>query len=134
MKKRIKKFFIKIPESKKDLYENQFRQYLSDIISEILYDLSILDEDLKKYYEKTLRELFEKGMSMGDIVGTKKDISFEELCQLYNGFIFEYEFFLNEIGAKEHDNKCEYLNKRVSWYHLKLEMLNDIFVIETYKK
>lgn len=134
MKERIKKFFIKVPESKQDLFENQFRQYLSDIISEILYDLSILDKNLEKYYKETLNDLFKRGMDMGDIVGTKKEISFEELCQLYNGFIFEYEFFLKGIGSKEYDNQCEYLNKRVSWYHLKLNMLDEIFIVEPYKR
>lgn len=121
---------IELPVNKKDVIENKIMPLIRIIESDITFELMNLSEYNRKWYRESYQIILKEYMIINKIIGTKRDMSFSELCEFYNNFLFEYKFFRDNLCGCGKDDECEYLNRRVGWYKLKLDSIKDIFEVE----
>lgn len=119
-----------LPVNKKDVIDNKIMPLIKSIESDIVYELLNLSKYNQKWYRESYQIVLKDYMNIGKIMKTKRDISFSELCEFYNNFLFEYKFFRDNLCGYSKENDCEYLNRRLGWYKLKLDFIKDIFEIE----
>lgn len=119
-----------LPINKNEVIKNKITPLIKLIESDITYELLNLSEYNQKWYRGSYQEILKGYMSIDEIIKTKRDISFSELCDFYNNFLFEYKYFRDNLCGYSKDNDCEYLNRRVGWYKLKLDFIKEIFEIE----
>lgn len=119
-----------LPINEKEIIENKIMPLIRIIESDITFELLNLSEYNQKWYRETYQIILKDYMNINKIIKTKSNTSFSELCEFYNSFLFEYKFFRDNLCGYSKDNDCEYLNRRVGWYKLKLDFIKDIFEIE----
>lgn len=119
-----------LPINEKEIIENKIIPLIRIIESDITFELLNLSEYNQKWYRETYQIILKDYMNINKIIKTKSNISFSELCEFYNGFLFEYKYFRDKLCGHSKDNDCEYLNRRVGWYKLKLDFIKEIFEIE----
>ncbi|MCX0396249.1 hypothetical protein LI014_02465 [Clostridium perfringens] len=119
-----------LPINEKEIIENKIIPLIRIIESDITFELLNLSEYNQKWYRETYQIILKDYMNINKIIKTKSDISFSELCEFYNNFLFEYKYFRDNLCGYSKDNDCEYLNRRVGWYKLKIDFIKDIFEIE----
>ncbi|MFY8263049.1 hypothetical protein ACOT7R_09135 [Clostridium perfringens] len=119
-----------LPTNEEEIIKDKFIPLMKSIESDMFYDFLNLSKYNKQYYESSYNELIREYMKNDNLIKTKKDLSFSDLCDFYNSFLFEYKYFRENLCSKNKDNECEYLNRRVSWYKLKLDFIKDVFEIE----
>lgn len=119
-----------VPANKKDVIEGKIMPLIRMIESDITFELLQLSECNKKWYRESYQNILKDYMNINKIIETKRELSFSELCEFYNNFLFEYKYFRNNLCGYSKDNDCEYLNRRVGWYKLKIDFIKEIFEIE----
>ncbi|MGL6184796.1 MAG: hypothetical protein ACRC1T_05395 [Clostridium chrysemydis] len=119
-----------LPTNKEEIVKDKFIPLMKSIESDMFYDFWNLTDYNKKYYESSYKELITEYMKSDELVRHKRDLSFSDLCDFYNNFLFEYKYFRENLCGKDKDNECEYLNRRVGWYKLKLDIIKDVFEIK----
>ena len=119
-----------LPINKKGVIGDKIIPLLKTIESDITSELLSLSKYNQKWYRESYQEILKGYMSIDKIIKTKRNISFSELCEFYNNFLFEYKFFRDNLCGYGKDDECEYLNRRVGWYKLKLDFIKDIFEIQ----
>lgn len=119
-----------LPINENEVIKNKIMPLIKLIESDITYELLNLSEFNQKWYRKSYQELLKGYINIDKIIKTKRDIPFSELCDFYNNFLFEYKYFRDNLCGYNKDNDCEYLNRRVGWYKLKLDFIKEVFEIE----
>ncbi|MBO3398551.1 hypothetical protein JJB71_13485 [Clostridium perfringens] len=119
-----------LPINKKDIIDNKILPLIKIIESDINFELMNLSEYNRKWYRESYQNILKDYMNINKIIKTKRDISFSELCEFYNSFLFEYKYFRDILCGNSKNDDCEYLNRRVGWYKLKLDFIKEIFEIE----
>lgn len=120
----------KLPASEEEIIKNKFIPLIKSIESDIVYELLSLSEYNKQWYKSSYEQLLKEYMNIDKLIKTKRNISFSVLCELYNNLLEEYKCFRESLCSEDKDNECEYLNRRIGWYKLKLDFIKDIFEIE----
>lgn len=120
----------KLPANEEEVVKNKFIPLIKSIESDIVYELLSLSEYNKQWYKGSYEQLLKEYMNIDKLIKTKRNISFSVLCELYNNLLEEYKCFREILCSENKDNECEYLNRRIGWYKLKLDFIKDIFEIE----
>ncbi|MDU5206304.1 MAG: hypothetical protein E6182_10095 [Clostridioides difficile] len=130
MSRPIINLLTELPINENEVIKKKIIPLIKLIESDITYELLNLSEYNQKWYKTSYQELLKGYMDIDKIIKIKRNCSFYEICELYNDFLFEYKYFRDKLCGYSKDNDCEYLNRRVGWYKLKLDFIKDVFEIK----
>lgn len=127
MDKSLKMYmFKKIPTSK-TIYK-WFEDFIRNIESDIWDDYIKLNKEnwgnWRWFYKTTYKDLLEDYSKHKKILGLKRNLTFEELCEFYNLMIDIYKQAIKNTSLEDPES----LNKRTSLYHIFLKWdMNEVF-------